>query len=164
MVQINGDFSGLNPTGAPHVAPQSKRVADAPLRQGQKADDERRQQQAKQKTNDGRPVFRDAVTEATQAGINAAVAGSVQTPETGDNDTPEFVRPEKRSEDGPVSLSEEDSNGLLSNLAAARHTAENAASARPQQVYESAANQYAKQAVSSANVFAGRGDLLELQA
>ena len=120
-VQVTGDFSGLNPTGAAQAAPQPKRVADTPLRNGQKAeDDDRRQQQANQEAEDGRPVFRDAVTEATQAGINAAASEQFNNPQSSEaNDTPAFVRSEKRPEQGPVSLSEEDSNGLLANLATA---------------------------------------------
>ena len=132
-VQINGDFSGLNPTGVVPAAPQPKRVADAPLRNGQKAEDDRRQEKSKQEAENGREIFRDAVTEATQAGINAAVSGQLQTPQSSeDSDSPSFIRPEKRPEQGPVSLSEEDSNGLLVNLATARQTADaNSASARP---------------------------------
>lgn len=164
-MQINGDFSGLNPTTAPHVAPGPKRPIDAPVRNGQKADEDARQKQENEAAKDGRPVFNPTFGDAAPAGFQTDSNTETGTFSEAEATTPEFIRAEKRPTSEPVSLSGDDTNGLFANLAAARQAVDNAATrANPRQIYESAAGEYAKQSVSSSNVFAGRGDLLEIQA
>ncbi len=116
-MQVNGDFSGLQPTGAPQSAATPKRSADPQLRNSQKSDEDARRHQDNEAAKDGRPVFNPVQTESAPAGFQP---GSDAPSEAGHDDgKPEFVRPEKRPTREPVSLSSDDSNGLYASLAAA---------------------------------------------
>ena len=167
-MQITTDFSGLQPNGAPIVAPPPpKRVASTPLREGDHAQEDRRQNQNDQDTaQDSRPVFKALFTGSTLAGLNAASSKADREAESIEADKKQdFVRAEKRPEKGPVSLSSEDTNGLFSYIAAARQAAEtNALNVAPPQAFVDATSRYTEHAAAAADVFAGRGETLELQA
>ena len=167
-LQINTEFSGLQPNGAPVAAPAPKRAAATLLRDGDRTQEDRRQNQNDQDTlQDGSPVFKTLFTEATLAGLQAASSAPAHGAEAADEPTePEFVRAEKRPEKGPVSLSSEDTSGLLySYRGAARQASDsNAVNSMPSQAYVAATSRYNEQSVAAVNVFAGRGDILELQA
>ena len=165
-MQIHTDYSGLQANGAPHVAPPPKRAAAAPLRDGDRSQEDRRQNQnGEGAAKDGRPVFRTLFTDATQAGLTAAASTTVREAREQTNAKPEFIRIEKRPEAGPVSLSDKDTNGLFAYIGAARQAAEaSAAKITTPQAFIAATSKYAEQAAASANVFAGRGETLELQA
>jgi len=71
---------------------------------------------------------------------------------------------------GPASISSDETNGLFSYLSSNRRIAEAAQSKLAQssaplpQAFVEATTRYAWQAVAAANVYAGRGETLELQA
>lgn len=111
--------------------PQPKRVETTPLRDGDQAQEDHRQNQKGGEANHGgRLVFRSLFTDATQAGLTVAKGTPVHAPERTDHEKSEFVRREKRPEKRPVSLSDQDTNGLFAYLAAVRQAAEaNAAKA-----------------------------------
>lgn len=165
-MQVYTDLNGLQPNGAPYSVPPQKRVGPAPVRDGDQAQEDRRQNQSgTQSGQDGRPVFRTLFTEATQAGLTATANSAATTTQSTQDDKPVYERPEKRPESGPASLSDSDTNGLLAHIAAARQATESQAAAfvGPQD-FVAAASKYAAQTVSSVDYFAGRGETLELQA
>lgn len=171
-MHVQTDYSGLNQTGAPHVGLAVKRVVATPAREGDRAQEDRRQQQNEQGAQkEGKPVFRTLLTEGTLAGLNAASSKPSQTIEANETrSTPQFIRTEKLPQEGPASISSDETNGLFSYLASNRRNAEAAQSKVSQsaaplpQAFVDATSRYAQQAVAAANVFAGRGETLELQA
>lgn len=167
---VQTDQLGLSQFGVPVVAPP-KRVVVTPAREGDRAQEDRRQQHNQDAQKDSRPVFKTLLTESTLAGLNATASKPVKSQDPIDAiSVASFVREEKRPETGPASISGEETNGLFSYLAETRRNAEAvqqepAQGAAPlQQEFIVASARYAEQAVAAANVFAGRGETLELQA
>ncbi|MBT4739049.1 MAG: hypothetical protein HN793_05520 [Rhodospirillaceae bacterium] len=171
-MHVQTDYSGLNQTGAPLGGLAAKRVVATPAREGDRAQEDRRQQQNDQGAQkDSRPVFRTLLTEGTLAGLNAASSKSAKTPDSNETlSQTQFIRTEKVPQEGPSSISSEETNGLFSYLASNRKNAEAAQSKASQsaaplpQAFVDATSRYAQQAIAAANVFAGRGETLELQA
>ena len=171
-MHVQTDYSGLNQTGGIHVVLAAKRVVATPAREGDRAQEDRRQQQNDQGAQkDGKQVFRTLLTEGTLAGLNAASSRPPQTPDSNQTSSQtQFIRTEKLPHAGPASISSDETNGLFSYLASNRRNAEAAQSKASQsaaplpQAFVEATSRYAQQAVAAANVFAGRGETLELQA
>lgn len=168
---VQTDQLGINQIGAPLVAAVKKPVV-TPAREGDRAQEDRRRQQDNESgQKDGRPVFKTLLTETTLAGLNAASAKPSKTlqPIT-EIERPAFVREEKRPTTGPASISSEETSGLFAQLAAARRTAETVQAESQTEtisspkVFIDAAARYAEQSFVASNVFASRGETLELQA
>lgn len=168
---VQTDYSGLSQVGAPIVAP-TKRVVVTPAREGDRAQEDRRQQQNQNSSKDGKSVFRTLLSEATLAGLNAASSKPENYSASSTTDSnAAFIRVEKRPESGPTSIGSEQTSDLFSYIADKRRSAEatqsepaQQQSAPLQQAFIDATSRYAEQAVAAANVFAGRGETLELQA
>jgi hypothetical protein len=79
-------------------------VASTPLREGDHAQEDCRQNQNDQDTaQDSRPVFKALFTDSTLAGLNAASSKADREAESIEADKKQdFVRAEKRPEKGPV--------------------------------------------------------------
>jgi len=170
-VVVQTDYSGLSQVGAPIVAP-AKRVVVTPAREGDRAQEDRRQQQNQNSSKDGKSVFRTLLSEATLAGLNAASSKAENRSDPTDSISKSaFIRVEKRPESGPDSIGSDQTNDLFSYIADKRRNAE-AVQREPeqqqsvplQQAFIDATSRYTEQAVAAANVFAGRGETLELQA
>lgn len=168
---VQTDHLGLNQVGAPFVTAAAKRPVMTPVRDGDRAQEDRRQQQDNGSgRKDGKPVFRTLLTEATLAGLTAA--SSRRTESTFDIsgvERPKFVRAEKRPDTGPASINSEETSGLFEHLSAVKRRAEglesrSAENGLTQQAFADAAAQYSAQSYVAANALAGRGETLELQA
>lgn len=168
---VQTDHLGLNQVGAPFVTAAAKRPVVTPARDGDRAQEDRRQQQDNGNgQKDGKPVFRTLLTESTLAGLNAA---SSRRPEATFNlsevERPKFVRAEKRPETGPASINSEETTGLFEHLSATKRNAEglqngSVENGQSLQAFADAAARYTAQSHVAANALAGRGETLELQA
>lgn len=168
---VQTDHLGLNQVGAPFVTAAVKRPAVTPVRDGDRAQEDRRQQQDNADgRKDGKPVFRALLTESTIAGLNAASSPRPQkTFDVSAVAPPKFVRAEKRPETGPSSINSEETAGLFEYLSATKRNEEQVPN-RPlengqtRQAFADAAARYTAQSYVAANALAGRGETLELQA
>lgn len=170
-MHVQTDHLGLNQAGAPFVAATVKRPVVTPARDGDRAQEDRRQQQENQSDQrDGKPVFRTLLTEATLAGLNAASSKQYKTlPPIAQVEQPEFVRKEKRPAVGPASISSDETTGLFNQLSAVRRDPETTQSRLQQpgqssRAFIEAAARYAEQSFAASKVLASRGETLELQA
>ncbi|NKB45396.1 MAG: hypothetical protein GKS03_14085 [Alphaproteobacteria bacterium] len=154
-MHVQTDYSGLNQTGALHTGFAAKRVVATPAREGDRAQEDRRQQQNEQGSQkEGRPVFRTLLTEGTLAGLNAASSKPSTTIDSSEaQGSTRFIRTEKLPQEGPASISSEETDGLFSYLASNRRNAEAAQSKASQssaplpQAFVDATSRYAQQAV-----------------
>jgi len=89
-VYVQTDTSGLYQVGAPFVAPAVKRAPIAPAQNGDRAQEDRRQNQQRQ---DGAAangsVFRTLLSDATSANLTKALG---KTPEIAATESTQFVR------------------------------------------------------------------------
>ena len=170
---VQTDYSGLQQAGSPIVGPAIKRAPVAPAREGDRAQEDRRQQQSSQQgQKDERSVFRTLLSESTLAGLTSTSAQTVKTADPiAASEKTKFIRVEKRPPDGPTAISSEETNGLFSYLATKRRNAETAHSQNQSrtseplpQAFIDATARYAEQAIAASNFIAGRGETLELQA
>lgn len=167
---VQTDHLGATQFGGPFVAAAPKRPSVVPAREGDRAQEDRRQQQDNQNSQQGRgSVFRTLLSETTLANVNAATAkqGKTAAPISAIDRT-EFLRPEKRPINGPKSISGDETQGLFAQTSNAGIKTENENSqggltGRAPQAFVDAAARYAEQAVIGSNFLAGRGDTLELQ-
>lgn len=163
---VQPDTSGLYNVGAVFVPTPVKRVPVAPPQSGDRAQEDRRQNQSgNESAGQNKAVFRSILSDATAAGLTRELG---KPSDIGAISATDFVRPEKRPASEPISLSNEDVSAAYSYLSGKTHTS--ASSANESKPFSAEADRYA--AASAAYVqnsfeitpaFAAKGEVLELQ-
>lgn len=164
---VQPDSTGPLNIGAPYVAPPIKRAPVSPAQQGDRAQEDRRENQSGTGgAGQNKAVFRSLLANATAADLTRELG---RQPDAATLSASEFIRPEKRPVSEPAALSNEDVTAAYSYLTGQSQSSRLATDEVKQagaeaERYAAASAAYVQSSFEITPAFAAKGEVLELQA